>query len=215
MRSLATAEILPPAPMTLDEWADMDEDEPGELVDGHLEDEEVPDNLHEAVAAWLFRMLGVWGAERRAAVFGAEHKLGVSKTRGRKPDVSMYAPGTRLGRGSLSRTAPLLVVEVLSPRPRDVRRDRLDKRSEYARFGVKLYLLVDPEARVLELYELGADGRYVLDAAVSEGKLRLPGCEGLELDLDALWAEVAWIVGEEPEEQEAREAATEGDDDVV
>ena len=215
MRSLATAELLPPDPMTLEAWADLDEDEPGELVDGHLQEEEVPDNLHEAVAAWLFRMLGVWGAERRAAVFGADHKLGVSQTRGRKPDVTMYAPGTRLGRGALSRTAPLLVVEVLSPRPRDVRRDRLDKRSEYARFGVKLYLLVDPEARVLELYELGADGRYVLDAFASEGKMALPGCEGLELDLAALWAEVAWIVGDEAEEPEPREAATEGDDDVV
>ncbi|MDI1477551.1 Uma2 family endonuclease [Polyangium sp. y55x31] len=109
----------------------------------------------------------------------------------------------------------MLVVEVLSPRPGDVRRDRLDKRSEYARFGVKLYMLVDPEARVIELCELGADGRYVLDASVSEGKLRLPGCEGLELDLDVLWAEVAWIIGDEAEEEETREAATEGDDDVV
>lgn len=201
--------------MTLEEWADMDEDEPGEFVDGHLEDEEVPDHLHEAVVAWLIRFLGLWGAERRAPVLGSEHKLGVSKTRGRKPDVSMYAPGTRLGRGSLSLTAPLLVVEVLSPRPCDVRRDRLDKRAEYARFGVKLYLLVDPEARVFELYELGADGRYVLDASAFEGKVRLPGCEGLELDLDALWAEVAWILGDEAEEREANEAVTEGDDDVV
>ncbi|MDI1446586.1 Uma2 family endonuclease [Polyangium sp. 6x1] len=201
--------------MTLEAWADMDEDEPGELVDGHLEDEEVPNHLHEAVVAWLLATLHGWASQRRAAVLGSDHKLGVSKTHGRKPDISMYAPGTRLGRGSLSRTAPLLVVEVLSPRPRDIRRDRLDKRAEYAHFGVKLYLLVDPEARVLELHELGADGRYVLDAA-AEGKLRLPGCEGLELDLDALWAEVAWIVDDVSDEQAPRDAeATEGDDDVV
>ena len=43
MRSIATAELIHPDPMTLEEWADMDEDEPGELVDGHLEEEEVPD----------------------------------------------------------------------------------------------------------------------------------------------------------------------------
>jgi Uma2 family endonuclease len=185
--------------MTLEAWADMAEDEPGELVNGRLEEEEVPDHLHEAVVAFLIAMLHAWASPRRAPVFGSEHKLGVAKTRGRKPDVCMYAPGTRLGRGSLSRTPPLLIVEVLSPRPRDVRRDRGDKLADYARFGVRLYLLVDPEARLVEVYELGADGRYVRDVSSSEGRLTLPGCEGLELDLDSLWSEVDWVIGSEDE----------------
>ncbi len=121
----------------------------------------------------------------------------------------------RLGRGSLSRTPPQLVVEVLSPRPRDVRRDRLDKRSEYARFGVKLSLLVDPEVRLLELFELGADGRYVLDASASGGKMTLPGCEGLELDLDALWAEAAWVVGDEAESETERDVESTDERDTL
>jgi Uma2 family endonuclease len=200
MGIIETTELIHPDPMTLDEWADMDEDQPGELVGGRLEEEEVPDHLHEAVVAFLIRVLGLWASPRRAPVFGSEHKLGVAPTRGRKPDVSMYDPGTRLGRGSLSRTPPLLAVEVLSPRPRDVRRDRRDKVTEYARFGVRLYLLVDPEARLVELYELGADGRYVHDASCSEGKMTLPGCEGLEIDLDALWSEADWVIGEESKE---------------
>jgi hypothetical protein len=32
--------------MTFDEWVAMGEDEPGELVDGRLEEEEVPDPIH-------------------------------------------------------------------------------------------------------------------------------------------------------------------------
>ncbi len=205
MGSLATAEILDPHTMTLEQWADMDEDEPGELVDGQLEEEEVPNHAHEAVVAWLLAKLHAWASPRRAPVVGSEHKLAVSDKRGRKPDVSMYAPGTRLGRGSLSRTPPDLVVEVLSPRPRDVRRDRRDKRAEYARFGVRLYLLVDPATRLVELFEMGPDGRYVYDISASEGKLELPGCEGLVLDLDELWSEVDWVVGEESKEDEERE----------
>ena len=47
-----------------------------------------------------------------------------------------------------------------------------------------------PEARVLEIFELGADGRYVIALTAADGAHPVPGCEGLVLDLDALWAEV-------------------------
>src|SRR5262245_12909290 len=40
-------------PMTLDEWAELDEDVEGELVDGVLEGEEVANFLHEIVVSWL------------------------------------------------------------------------------------------------------------------------------------------------------------------
>jgi Uma2 family endonuclease len=175
--------------MTLEEWADMDEDEPGELVDGRLVEEEVPNALHETAVKWLMRTLGDWGDPQAAWVFGSEMKFAVSPTRGRKPDVSMFAPGTRLAaRAPVQRTPPLLVVEVLSPTPRDVRRDRLDKSREYARFGVRFYWLVDTEMRLLEVFELGADGQYNYVPLAAEGKVAVPGVEGLELDLDALWA---------------------------
>jgi Uma2 family endonuclease len=196
MSAVATAELLHPEPMTLEQWADLDEDEPGELVDGWLVEEEVPTNLHEAVVSWLIRILGSWIVPKGGWVFGSEHKLAVGTKRGRKPDVTMYLPGARLRRReSLSRTPPALVVEVLSPRPRDVRRDRKEKLGEYARFGVQLYWLVDPRARLLEMFELGG-GSHRLLGSVSEGNVQVPGLEGLVLDMDALWGEVNRLDGE-------------------
>ena len=51
--------------------------------------------------------------------------------------------------------------------------------------------MVDPKLRALEIYELGADRRYVRALAAANGRLEaIPGCEGLNLDLDALWAEI-------------------------
>lgn len=191
MGASATAELLYPDPMTLEQWADLDEDEPGEFVDGQLEEEEVPTHLHELVVAWLVRILGNFAAPRGGWVFGSEHKLRVTKTRGRKPDVTMYVPGTRLRSGaSLSRTPPQLVVEVLSVRPRDVLRDRRDKLFEYARFGVRFYWIIDPRVRLLEVFELDENGGAALRHAVSEGQVETLGIEGLTLDLSALWAEV-------------------------
>lgn len=207
MSSGAVAEVLLPQPMTLEAWAELDEDEPGELVDGWLEEEEVASHLHEVVVSWFLGALRAWAVPRRAPVLGSEHKLGVAPGRGRKPDVTMYDPGTHLGRGSLSRTPPALVLEVLSSRPRDVRRDRQEKLGDYTRFGIRNYWLVDPEARLVEMFELGREEGPTLVVTASEGRVVVPGFEGLELDLDALWAEVDAYVGDEnPAEDEAAES---------
>ena len=169
----------------------MDEDEPGELVDDLLEEEEVPSFLHEAVVAWLVRVLGAWIAARGGWVFGSEAKFAVGPRRGRKPDVSVYLPGTQPPARSapIARTPPSAMIEVVSPRPRDGRRDRVDKTLDYARFGVAYYWIVDPQLRTLEIFERSADGRYTLALSAAEGAHAIPGCEGLVLDLDALWAE--------------------------
>jgi len=177
--------------MTLEEWADMDEDEEGELVDGVLVEEEVPTNLHEMIVSWLMYALTSWAKQHGARVMGSEHKLGVAPRRGRKPDLSMYSPGMKMRLyESLSRIPPMIVVEVVSKRPRDVRRDRLHKLDDYARFGVRYYWLVDPEARIVEILELGEDGLYKITRQTSADRLDVPGCEGLALDLAEMWREI-------------------------
>jgi hypothetical protein len=43
----------------------------------------------------------------------------------------------------------------------------------------------------IEIYELGSDGRYTRARAASEGVItKVPGCDGLTVNLDALWARV-------------------------
>jgi Uma2 family endonuclease len=176
---------------TVAQWAARPEDEPGELVDGRLVEEEMPDLVHETVVAWLFRVVQPWLRGRGGKLFGSEVRLQVSPSRGRKADVLGWFPGhPRLpGRGAVG-VPPDLIVEVISPTAADDRRDRIDKADDYARFGVRWYWLIDPDARTLEICEL-ADGSYVQALLASRGELdAVPGCPDLSLDLDALWAEV-------------------------
>ncbi len=178
-------------PMSIDEWADLPEDEPGELVDGYLQEEEMPGLLHELVVAWLLRVLGSWAALRGGLVFGSEAKFAISARRGRKPDLTMYLPGNPpLPRHGVVRVPPDVTIEIVTPTPRDVRRDRVEKVDDYAAFGVRCYWIVDPEQQTFELFELGGDGRYVRARGATGGVLTaVPGCEGLTLDLDELWRE--------------------------
>jgi Uma2 family endonuclease len=187
-----------PLEMSLAEWLDLPEDEPGELVDGRLEEEEVPDFVHEALVALLVHLFGSWTFPRGGMVGGSEVKLALGERQGRKPDLVVYLPGSPLPprRGPV-RVPPDIAVEIISPRPRDIRRDRVDKLADYAAFGIRFYWLLDPELRTLEILELGADGRYVHALGATSGTLAaLPGCEGLAVDLDALWTQVDRLTSE-------------------
>lgn len=178
--------------LSLDEWFGLPEDTPGELVDGRLEEEEVPDYLHELVVALLVRLLGNWVFPQGGLVAGSDTKFAVGSGRGRKPDLTVYLPGSgRPPARGLIRVPPDIAVEIVSPTPRDGRRDRVEKLADYAAFGVAWYWLLDPQLRSLEILERDAQGRYLHALAASNGTLRnIPGCEGLTLDLDELWAAI-------------------------
>lgn len=176
--------------MTLEEWAELDEDDSRELVNGVLEEPEVTDCIHEVVVTRLVADLDAYLRPRGGFAFASGLGYAVRKDTGRFADVACYLAGRRPEHG-IVRTPPDVIVEVVSPRPRDARRDRIDKLADYAAFGAKQYWLVDPHVRTLEIWRLDAKRRYARLAAVASGKLRrIPRLPGFVLDVDALWHEV-------------------------
>jgi len=124
----------------------MDEDEPGELVDGvrGRRGTEHPSRGSRRLVVDAARPVG--GKAGRSGV-RIEVKIAVGPRRGRKPDLSVFLrPHVPADDDALVRVSPYAVIEVLSPRPRDVRRDRIDKLVDYARAGAAFFWLVRSRA---------------------------------------------------------------------
>jgi Uma2 family endonuclease len=177
--------------LTIEEWVDLPEDEEGELVDGELVEEEVPDAVHELAVSWFIHVIRVW-LGGQGFVFGSELKIRTRARSGRKPDLSVYLPERKAPRKhGVIAEPPDILVEIVTPTPRDERRDRVEKMAEYAAFGVRYYWLVDPALGTMEIFERDASGNYTKVVGTSAGLIDpVPGCSGLAIDLDALWREL-------------------------
>jgi Uma2 family endonuclease len=197
-----TPEPVYGAPMSIEEWENLPEDTPGEIVGGRLEEEEVPDFPHEIAVRWLIHALASWALVSRAVVIGSEAKFALSSRSGRKPDLSVFLSRERkLPRRGAARRPPDIMVELVSRRARDRRRDRIEKHREYAAFGVRWYWIVDPYAKTFEILRLGGEGQYTSALVADEGAVAIPGCEGLTLDLDAMWREIDELTEDEEDEE--------------
>jgi Uma2 family endonuclease len=99
--------------------------------------------------------------------------------RERMPRVPMDAAFVRL--------APDWLCEVVSPSTQAF--DRGDKMDVYAREGVRHAWLVDPLAKLLEVWRLDGDKWLRLGSFRGDAVVRAEPFEAIELDLAALWAE--------------------------
>ena len=182
--------------LTVEDWLAFSEDDEGELVAGRLVEEEVPDAVHEIAITWLVWVFRQW-LSGKGFVFGSELKILTSADTGRKPDVVVFLPGAAAPprRGPITKP-PDILVEVVTPSPRDERRDRVEKMAEYARFAVRYYWLVDPALGSFEIFELTGQGYYQKVVGITSGTVDpVPGCTGLRVDVDALWAELERLAG--------------------
>ena len=81
---------------------------------------------------------------------------------------------------------PDWVCEVISPST--AKYDRGVKRQIYAREGVGHYWIVDPEAKMVEVFALNEGNWMLLITASDDEVVNLPPFEVLPFDLSALWA---------------------------
>lgn len=137
-----------------------------EIHEGELSVTPAPNLRHQEVVGNLFATLRAHVAARSLGkVYVSPVDVILADTTIVQPDVVFIANDRlRLQSERGIEGPPTLVIEVLSTSTRE--RDRHTKLQLYARHGVPWYWIVDPDARVVEVYRLEA-GTYVLSKRIA------------------------------------------------
>jgi Uma2 family endonuclease len=161
-----------------------------EVIDGELHASKQPSWSHQIATSEILRALLTWSDETGLGEATQAPGLVFAPDNEVAPDV-IWISNARLanaldGSGRL-RTAPELVVEVLSPGARNERRDREEKLALYNRQGVQEYWIVDCRRRTVLVFRRANGALEVVAMLVDDAVLTSPLLPGFSCPLHVLW----------------------------
>ena len=155
-----------------------------ELVDGELLVRPAPAPRHQKVATRLCAWIEGYLVRQpgRAELFVSPADITWDREKLVQPDL-FVVPVSEVSRSWETVRTLLLAIEIVSPS--SARGDRLVKRRLYQRQGVATYWIVDPDARLVEVWRPD-DERPEIVTDVLRWRVA-PGAEELALDLERLF----------------------------
>ncbi len=172
--------------LSVRDWLAMGETKPHyELINGRLVQKPIKTYRQSRAVGSFFTQCVSAGEQSGWQFFVEGTGVYVSQRSGYVPDVIGFASVVQLDRDASVGGAPFLVGEVLSSATS--MKDRTDKKRNYARIGVQIYILIDPDLKTLEVFRLNGN-RYGAPEILRENDIWKPAeLAGLELRLEKLW----------------------------
>lgn len=165
-----------------------------EIINGELHVTKAPHSYHQVVAGRIAARLDDWATVTHSGLSIGAPGVVLDDENNLIPDViwiSNERLATALGPDGKLHELPELIVEVLSPGPANIRRDREDKLDVYARHDVQEYWIVDWPQRTFEVYRRDSQNTLQLVETLSEHDvLRSSLLAGLELTVALLFVGV-------------------------
>ncbi len=161
-----------------------------EIIDGELYVSKQPNWYHQVICMRVGGALDAWSMPDQKGMAAIAPGLIFAEDDDVAPDV-VWASRERLAailREGKLYAAPELVVEVLSPGPRNIMRDRKTKLKLYARRGVDEYWIIDWPSRTVDVY--CRDDALLVPAMTFRGREILTShiLPGFALPLERLFA---------------------------
>ena len=162
-----------------------------ELSDGTIEVLPMPTTSHQRIIRFLAMSLFTFvSAAKLGEVLFAPLRVRLRAGKFREPDIvfMLSEHADRIGEDLWDGAD--LVMEVLSDRPKDRKRDLETKRREYAEAGIAEYWLIDPKRRRISVLSL-AGRKYILHAEAGAGeRITSSLLPGFSVDVDAVFSTV-------------------------
>jgi Uma2 family endonuclease len=183
--------------ITIDRWTTADlarfPDDDGfryEILDGELHVTKAPDTYHQVVAGRIAAGLDAWSSANASGLAIAAPGIILEDADNVIPDavwISSARLATALHADGKLHALPEIVVEVLSPGPTNIQRDREQKPVLYARQGVVEYWIVDWPQRRLEIYRHDGTTLQYSETLGEQDVLHTPLLPGFAQPLAALF----------------------------
>ena len=160
-----------------------------ELVGGRLEFLPMPTELHQALVAFLYQALLSFATKSKLGIVPyAPLRVRIPAGHYREPDVMFLRKENFHLRTNRIWNGADLVMEVVSPDPKDRKRDYDDKLADYAEAGIAEYWIVDAERQTVIVHHL--DGKhYAIHGEFTRGvQATSVVLKGFEVEVVALFA---------------------------
>ncbi len=161
-----------------------------EIIDGNLFVSKQPHIHHQYVCGMLSAAFGAWDPAAATGLSAPAPGLIFSPDNDVAPDL-IWISRARLAKGvdraGHLRTAPELVIEVLSFGSTNERRDREFKLSLYSRQGVHEYWIVDWRQRAAQVYRRREAALHLVATLENDDALTSPLLPGFVCPLARLW----------------------------
>jgi len=144
--------------LTYQDYLGWPEDERWEIIDGKAYNmTPAPSTLHQRILVRLVGFLEKALQSTPCTVFIAPTDVVLSEEDVVQPDLLIVCDGQKISRSNIQ-GPPDLIIEITSPA--SVRKDRREKKALYELFGVKEYIIIDPEGTFAEQFILESQNRY-------------------------------------------------------
>jgi len=170
---------------TVQDYKELPEGSPYQLIEGELVMSPAPKPVHQIVLGNLFEVFRKFLKGKGIIIF-SPIDVYFDEENAFQPDLIFISKERKdILKEDGVYGAPDLVVEILSPSTAyyDLRK----KKEVYERKGVREYWIVDPEMREIEIY-VNEDGKFKLvEEAKEKGKIRSKIIDNLEVNLEDIF----------------------------
>jgi Uma2 family endonuclease len=180
---------------------DIREDRRYEIIDGELHVSTQPDWRHQFLGDIIVAALNAWGLRTGKGLAVSAPGVVFSPENAVAPDV-VWVRRERfravLRRDGKLHSAPDLMVELLSPGAKNIRRDREAKLDLYSRWGVLEYWIVDWPTSRIEVYRRQRTQLRLVGTLSADDLLQSPNLPGFSATVGELVAHIPEDIGEAP-----------------